>query len=426
MSVIRIQGLQRLHGEISIQGSKNAALPVMAAALLHSGVVVIKNVPGIQDVFCMMEILEGLGCRCCRDGHTLTIDTRGLCCWQVPEDEGRRMRSSVMLLGPLLGRLHRVNTCYPGGCSIGRRPIDLHLSALEQMGAKICGDEERVEAFAEKLCGTDIRLCFPSVGATENILMAAVAAEGITQIYGAAREPEIQVLCRFLETLGARIDGIGSGFLQVHGGRTLHDGEFTVPGDRIVAGTYLGAVMAAGGEVCLLDAPTDHMAETLCAAQQAGCMIEQKENRLFAKMNGRPLAVNLATGPYPEFSTDLQSVMLAVSCVAQGESWIQENVFEERFATAGELTRLGADIRIEDGTAFVRGKYPLRGNCVQAFDLRGGAALVVAALAAEGESQVHDCFYICRGYEDICRDLTAAGARLSFEGNERKYEENTA
>lgn len=426
MSVIRIQGLQRLHGEISIQGSKNGTLPVMAAALLHAGVVVIKNVPGIQDVFCMMEILESLGCRCCLEGRTLTLDTRGLCCWQVPEDEGRRMRSSVMLLGPLLGRLHQVNTCYPGGCSIGRRPIDLHLSALEQMGARICEAEERVEAFAEKLYGADIRLCFPSVGATENILMAAVAAEGITRIYGAAREPEIEVLCRFLETLGARIDGIGTSFLKVHGGRPLHDGEFTVPGDRIVAGTYLGAVMAAGGEVCLLGAPGEHMGETLDAARQAGCLVEWKGNRLCAKMDGRPRPVNLATGPYPEFSTDLQSVMLAVSCVAGGESSIQENVFEGRFATAGELARLGAEIRIEKGTAFVKGKYPLKGNCVQAYDLRGGAALVVAALAAEGESQIHDCFYICRGYEDICRDLTAAGARLSFKGDERGYEENTA
>ncbi len=415
MSVIRIQGLQRLYGEIRIQGSKNAVLPVMAAALLHAGVSVIRNVPGIRDVFCMIAILEALGCKCRLEGHDLTIDTRGLCMSKIPEDKGRQMRSSVMLFGPLLGRLHKVDACYPGGCSIGRRPIDLHLSALQQMGARIRADEERVEAYAEELHGEEIRLPFPSVGATENIIMAAVAAKGITRIHGAAREPEIEVLCRFLEAAGAKIHGIGSGLLEIHGGRKLRDTEFAMPGDRIVAGTYLGAVMAAGGEVCLLGVPAGHMEKTLTVAEQAGCIVKAEDGRLFAKMKGRPKAVNLATGPYPDFSTDLQSVMLAVASVADGESRIRETVFEERFATAGELKKMGADIRIEQGTALIRGRYPLEGAVVRARDLRGGAALVVAGLAAEGESRVHGCFYICRGYEDICRDLSAAGAKISLK-----------
>lgn len=411
MSVIHIQGLQRLHGRITIQGSKNAVLPLMAAALLHSGRIVIRNVPEIQDVFCMLGILESLGCVCIFDGHELVMDTRGLNRTRISHRQGRQMRSSVMLLGPLLGRLHRVETCFPGGCSIGRRPIDLHLSALTQMGARTEIRGEQVVAVSEGLHGADIRLTFPSVGATENILMAAVAAEGTTRIYGAAKEPEILVLCQFLSAMGARIEGTGTGCLTVYGGSSLKDVTFMVPGDRIVAGTYLGAVMAAGGEICLSGVPVEHMEGALLTAREAGCEIYAKENQIRARMTQKPLPFELVTGPYPEFPTDLQSVMLAVASVAQGRSSIRENVFEERFATAGELQKLGAHIIIEEGTAVVTGGS-LKGGMVRAMDLRGGAALVVAGLAAEGESLVHGYSYISRGYEDICRDLEALGARV--------------
>lgn len=415
MSVIRIRGLQRLQGKIRIQGSKNAVLPVMAAAVLHSGVSIIKNVPQIQDVFCMMEILETLGCRCRLEGHVLEIDTRSLSSSRVLEKQGRRMRSSVMLLGPLLGRLHEAKTCHPGGCSIGKRPVDLHLQAFRQMGAQIREEGEQIAVSAVNLMGTEIILPFPSVGATENILMAAVMAEGITCICGAAREPEIQVLCDFLKAMGAQIYGSGTGILTVYGKKKLQDVEFTVPGDRIVAGTYLGAVMTAGGELCLAGVPTEHMEQTLAAAEKAGCCLRISAEEICARMDGRPLPVELNTGPYPEFPTDMQSVMLSVTSIAMGSSRIQENIFEERFATVGELQKMGAHIIIERGTALVRGRYPLQGTAVRAPDLRGGAALVLAGLAAEGESRVEDCFYILRGYEDICRDLSAVGAALSME-----------
>lgn len=415
MSVIHIQGLQSLHGGIEIQGSKNAVLPLMAAALLHSGTVIITNVPAIQDVFCMLGILESLGCRCLLEGHKLIMDTRKVTGTRIPWDRGKQMRSSVMLLGPLLGRNHRVETCLPGGCSIGRRPIDLHLGALGQMGACIQVEGEKIIASARELHGVDIHLSFPSVGATENILMAAAAAEGITRVCGAAREPEIQVLCQFLTAMGVKIEGQGTDVLTIHGASPLRDVTFPVPGDRIVAGTYLGAVMAVGGEICLSGVPIDHMAETLETAREAGCRIEAEEDRIRAVMEQRPLPVNLVTGPYPEFPTDLQSVMLAVACVAQGRSSIQENVFEGRFATAEELQKLGAHIIIEEGTALVTGDYPLKGDRIRALDLRGGAALVVAGLAAKGESQVSGYSHICRGYEDICRDLTALGAKLSLK-----------
>ncbi len=415
MSFIRVQGLKSLQGKIKIQGSKNAVLPIMAAALLHKGMVVIKNVPRIQDVFCMLEILKALGCSYQFEGHELTLDTRDLCSYKVPEREGRQMRSSVMLLGPLLGRLHRAWTCYPGGCVIGKRPIDLHLSALEKLGAKIDPREDGIFVTGERLSGADVHLLFPSVGATENVLMAGAAAKGTTRIFGAAKEPEIQTLCDFLNRLGAKVCGIGTDVLTVEGKRTFQDVEFTVPGDRIVAGTYLGAVTAAGGEICLTGVPVSHMEGTLDVVRETGCQVEAWGREIRASMRGRPLPVQVCTGPYPEFSTDLQSVMLSVAAVAEGNSRIQENIFEERFATGKELQKLGTQIIIKDRTAFVTGRYPLKGGEVYALDLRGGAALTVAALAAEGESRIHGCFYICRGYEDICKDLSAVGARVSME-----------
>lgn len=412
MSVIQVCGLHSLDGEIRIQGSKNAVLPVMAASLLHSGTIVINNVPGIQDVFCMMGILTSLGCTCCLEGGRLTIDTAGLCSAGIPETESRQMRSSVMLLGPLLGRLHEASGYHPGGCVIGKRPIDLHLYALRRLGAEIEIRGEQIRASAAALQGADICLTFPSVGATENALMAAVAAEGVTCIRGAAREPEIEILCRFLQTMGARIEGIGEGLLVVHGGGKLHDAEFTMPGDRIVAGTYLGAVLAAGGSVYLRGAPWQQMESVLETAGKAGGCVRTDASGLRICMNRRPCPVELVTGPYPSFPTDLQSVMLAVASLADGSSRITETIFEERFATAKELQKLGAHIIIEDRTACVAGRKCLKGGCVRASDLRGGAALVVAGLAAEGVTEIAGYGYIRRGYEDICRDLQNAGARI--------------
>lgn len=418
MSVIHVHGLHSLRGEINIQGSKNAVLPVMAASLLHRGTTVINNVPRIQDVSCMMGILEYLGCVCTLDGHTLTIDTREMSSTRIPESQVKQMRSSVMLLGPLLGRLKAAVTCRPGGCSIGKRPIDLHLDALRLMGADIRMEGDRITASTIGLKGVDITFAYPSVGATENALMAAVAAEGATCIRGAAKEPEIMELCRFLTAMGADISGTGTDTLLVQGQRPLHDTVFEVAGDRIVAGTYLGAVMAAGGAVMLRHAPAHHMREVLAAAVQMGAEITADSTGVLVCMEGRPGPVQIRTGPYPEFPTDLQSVMVAVAAVGEGESRIEETVFEGRFGTAKELQKLGAHIIIKDRTARIRGSWPLKGGPVHAGDLRGGAALVVAGLAAEGVTVISGYSHIHRGYEDICRDLCGCGAVLELRTEE--------
>lgn len=413
MSAIRLCGLHSLNGEITIQGSKNAVLPVMAAALLHKGTTVITNVPEIQDVFCMKGILEYLGCRISLEDHTLVIDTRDITSVRIPDLQVKQMRSSIMLLGPLLGRLGEAVTCHPGGCSIGSRPVDLHLDALRLLGAEIRVEGERITASALRLSGADIRLSYPSVGATENALMAAVAAEGITRIYGAAREPEIMELCRFLIQMGADVSGIGTDVLVIRGGKKLHDVNFHVAGDRIVAGTYLGAVLTARGSVFLREAPVLHLEQMLIKTKKMGARIEVQPEGILAVMDRRPEPVNLKTSPYPGFPTDLQSVMLAAAAVADGNSIIEETVFEGRFATAAELKKMGADIVIRDKTAHITGIRQLTGTKTAACDLRGGAALVVAGLAAEGETVITGYGHIRRGYEDICRDLAGAGIAIT-------------
>lgn len=414
MSVIEIQGLRSLKGEIRIQGSKNAVLPIMAACLLHKGTITITNVPGIQDVFCMKGILEFLGCGCELEGHTLTVDARQLSSCRIPEEEGKRMRSSIMLLGPLLGRMGEAIMCHPGGCSIGERPVDLHIKALRDLGASIQTEGETIHGVAARLVGGDIHLAFPSVGATENAVLAAVAASGVTRIYGAAMEPEIRILCKFLKSMGAQIEGIGTRMLMIRGGRPLHDTVFAVPGDRIVAGTYLGTVTAAGGDVLLRGIPSDQMRAVLTAAAQMGATLQygRSGSELLVSMKRRPQPIQLETGPYPEFPTDLQSMMLAAAAVAEGTSTVCENIFEARFATAKELQKLGAQIIIEGRTARITGRCPLYGAEVEALDLRGGAALVAAGLAAEGRTRIGGYHFIHRGYEDICRDLAQVGADI--------------
>lgn len=412
MSAIRLCGLHSLDGEITIQGSKNAVLPILAASLLHKGTTVVTNVPRIQDVFCMAEILAYLGCRISFEEHTIIIDTKDLTTLRIPELQVKQMRSSIMLLGPMLGRLGEAVTSHPGGCSIGKRPVDLHLAALRDLGAEISVEGEQITATAVQLQSADIRLDYPSVGATENALMAAVAAEGTTRIYGAAKEPEIIELCRFLTQMGAGIHGAGTDLLVVQGRQPLHDTTFHVAGDRIVAGTYLGAVLAAGGQVFLRDAPIHHMNEVIAAVRPLGLALECQKDGIAARMKARPRSFAIHTTPYPGFPTDLQSVMLAVAAVADGKSMIEENVFEGRFATANELQKMGADIRIQDKTAHINGVLRLQGNEVAATDLRGGAALVIAGLAAEDETIIRGYGHIRRGYEDICRDLSGVGAAI--------------
>lgn len=410
MSVIEVQGLQSLRGEIKIQGSKNAVLPMMAAAILHRGTTVLLNVPRIQDVFCMLGILDTIGCVCRLEDHRLTIDASEISRTDIPKEFVKSMRSSIIVSGPLLARTGCAATSFPGGCSIGERPIDLHLSALRKLGAYVEEEGEEIRAAAGRLTGADIYFPFPSVGATENAVMASILADGVTVIHGAAKEPEIGELCHFLNGMGAMISGIGTSRLAVSGVRELHDSVFPVAGDRIVAGTYLCAAMAAGGEVTLDGVNPDHLTAVMECAVRMGAGVRRYEDSISVIMEGRPEGYSVVTGPYPEFPTDLQSPMMAVMAAADGMSRMEETIFEGRFATAKELQKLGADIIIEDNRAVIHGLYPLRGGLAAAKDLRGGAALVVAGLAAEGVTVISGCGHIERGYEDICRDLRSLGA----------------
>lgn len=423
MSEIHIGGFRRLRGEIPIQGSKNGVLPMMAASVLSDETTVLTNVPAIQDVDCMMGILKFMGCRCTLEAGTLTIDPSGMKETMLPECYVRQMRSSIVLLGAMLGRFGQAATCYPGGCSIGKRPVDFHIMALRSMGARISEEDGRITARAELLTGSVARLPYPSVGATENAILAAVTARGTTVIQGAAREPEIQELCGFLNAMGAEVRGGGTGEILIQGKRRLHGCCYQVPGDRIVAGTYLIAAMAGKGEVRLNGVNPEHLSAVSDALTAAGAEMEKGKDFISVVMKERPQAISIATEPYPGFPTDLQSPLMALLCCGQGESRICENVFEGRYETAAELCKLGADIRVSGNTAVVFGKDELEGGYSQAKDLRGGAALVIAGLMARGETIISDCFHIERGYEDICRDLRMAGADIQWQEERPKEKE---
>lgn len=418
MSVIQVVGLTPLNGEIWIQGSKNAVLPMMAAALLHRGVTVLTNVPVIRDVACMTDILGHLGAVCCRKGDSLAIDARHITGTSIPGQYVTAMRSSIVVLSALLGRMGEGKSSYPGGCLIGSRPIDLHLMVLRSLGADIREEDGLITAKAgrEGLAGTMIRLSYPSVGATEQAVLASVLAREATVLLGAAREPEIGQLCRFLNHMGADIRGIGTECLFITGVRELHDSTFPVEGDRIVAGTYGAAVAAAGGRVTLKGIRTEDLALPMEMLERAGASVRTEENsgQIQVEMKQRPCSLDIKTGPHPEFPTDLQSPFMAFLASGEGVSTIEERVFEGRFATAAALGAMGACIRTEGRKAVIEGRFSLYGAKVHASDLRGGAALVVAALAARGETFIEDCLHIERGYEDICRDLASLGAQIGW------------
>lgn len=414
MSAIQIQGLRPLRGTVEIQGSKNAVLPMMAAAVLAAGITVIRHVPAIEDVFSMIGILECLGCRCEFSDGDLAIDTSSVEHAKIPEKYVGKMRSSCLLLGPLLARIGEAETLYPGGCVLGKRPLDLHLYALKELGAEFFEAGGMILAKAEELKGSRIEFRYPSVGATENAVMAAVTAEGTTILKNCAREPEIAELCRFLNQMGARIRGAGESQIVIEGVSRLYPVEYVLEGDRICAGTYLAAAMATMGDVTVRGIRPENLREPMTFMRAMGAEVFTGEREIRLLMKKRPKGISIRTGPYPQFPTDLQSIFLAVSCVADGKSQITETVFEARFAAACMLRRFGARIRLEGMTAHVEGRYPLNPAVADAPDLRGGAALVVAALAAEGMSVIGSCGHIIRGYEDICRDLTCLGAEARW------------
>lgn len=415
MDSIHIYGGNFLRGETKIQGSKNAALPILAASLLIKGTSVIKNCPRIADVYHMQNLLQELGCFVSWAGSTVTVNALHVNDNRMSGESVTRMRSSVMLLGAMLGRLGDVTMAYPGGCVIGSRPIDIHLSALRDMGVEIEEQEQLFTAKAKKLQGTELHLPFPSVGATENIILASVTAEGITVLHGAAKEPEIEALCGFLKEAGADIEGVGGSSLIIKGVEELHEAKYAVPADRIVTGTYLMAALAAGGSIFLENAPAEQLTAVLETAEKmGGCVTVNEEGvgiDVIHKLKALPY---LKTEVYPGFPTDLQSPLMAALSLSQGQSIIEENIFENRFRIVDDLQRMGAEIEVVKNKAYINGVETLRGTDVEAEELRGGAALVVAGLAAEGKSVVRNRHFIERGYENICKDLRNLGADINI------------
>lgn len=420
---IVINGKRRLSGEISVQGAKNSVLPILVATLLVNGVSVIHNCPCLSDVDATVKILEYLGCTLKREGHTVIIDSRDVYRFDVPDHLMREMRSSIVFLGGILGRMGKAELSAPGGCEIGLRPIDLHLTAMEQFGATIDSSGGTVFcSVPEKMHGANINLSFPSVGATENIILAAVFAEGTTTITNAAREPEICDLADFLNRCGAKIHGAGDGTVTVEGVKKLHGTEHTVIPDRIVASTYMIAAAMTGGRLCLKDVIPSHIGPVFGPLREAGCEITVSGRWVCLEAPNRPRRIKMIrTMPYPGFPTDVQAQIMALTTVAEGTSVIIENIFESRFKHIGEFLRFGAKISAEGRMAVVEGVKELHPAFVKATDLRGGIAMVLEGLCAEGETTVSDIYHIDRGYEDPENVLSFLGADVKrVTDNEQK------
>jgi UDP-N-acetylglucosamine 1-carboxyvinyltransferase len=409
-----IDGPVALDGDVHVSGAKNAALKIMAAALLVDDEVVIERVPDITDVHLMAEVLTRLGATVSFGDGTVTIDASGDLSEETPYDLVTRMRASIQVLGPLLARLGRARVAMPGGDAIGSRPIDLHLQGLERMGAKFTSQHGYVEGVADRLRAADVLLEFPSVGATENLLMGAVLAEGRTTIENAAREPEIQDLARFLSSCGARIEGAGTPFISIEGVERLGRVRHRIIPDRVESGTYAIAAAATRGDVRLLDTRPDFVELPLQKLEQAGAEVERGDGEIRVRMSRRPQALDLSTLPFPGFPTDLQPPMMVLLAQAEGSSILTENVFEARFLFVDELNRMGCRIRVEGHHAVIRGIERLSGAPVQAPDIRAGAALVLGGLCAEGRTEVYDTGHIERGYESFVEKLNGLGAAVSL------------
>lgn len=414
MDSFLIEGGLPLRGEVQISGSKNAVLPIMAATLLTAETCVIRRVPDLSDVAFMAKILRSLGAEVTLEGGTLTVRAAKISGFGDYEMI-RKMRGSICILGPLLGRLKEARVSLPGGCVIGTRPIDLHLKGLKALGAQVEVDGGYVRVFASQLDGQMVFLggrVGPTVLGTANVMMAAVLAEGVTVIESAACEPEVVDLAHFLTAMGAKISGIGSPTITITGVKELHGAEHEVIADRIEAGTFAAAAVATGGEVVLRGARADHLGAVLDKLREAGGVVTRSAGALTVKGTGTIRPIDITTMPYSGFPTDMQAQLMAVACLAPGTSIISERIFESRFMHASELMRLGADIAIEGPSAIVKGGLPLSGAPVMASDLRASAALVIAGLSASGSTQVNRVYHLDRGYERMELKLQALGARI--------------
>ena len=413
MSRLLIQGGNRLAGEVTIQGAKNSVLPVLAATILTGGEVELRRCPRLRDVEASIRILQALGCRAAWQGDNLAVDTSRMSGCAIPDALMREMRSSAIFLGAILARCGQAELSYPGGCELGPRPIDLHISGLRALGAEIDDTGGTLHCKAQKLTGREIVLGFPSVGATENLMLAACGAEGVTVLSNAAREPEIEDLQNFLNTCGGEVTGGGTSTVMIRGGRPLHGGTYTVIPDRIAAATYLCAAASAGGDIFLRGAREAHLSTVTAALREAGCAITADSGGIACRCGGRLNAPRpIRTAPYPGFPTDAQAIVMAALLRCRGAAVFEENLFSSRYRHVDELARMGADIRTSGRVAVVLGVERLRGAAVRSTDLRGGAALCVAALTAEGETVVSDIAHIDRGYQSLEQDLTALGAEI--------------
>lgn len=407
-----IVGGNRLKGTIKANGSKNASLPILAATLLTGGKCTVHQVPRLKDILVMQELLSYLGAKVTFEGHTMTVDCSEVQPQEISEDLMRKMRASNLVLGPLLGRFGVVKISHPGGCNIGSRPMNLHLKGLIAMGAQISEKFGYIIAETNQLVGTTIHLDVPSVGATENLIMAGVLANGTTTIRNAAKEPEIVDFQNFLNAMGAKIVGAGTDIIRVEGVKELGSVTHTVIPDRIEAGTHMIAGAITRGDVTVSNVIPEHLDPLIYKLREAGVQVDVGDDWVRVQSTGVLKAADIKTMPYPGFPTDMQSQMMALMTVAEGTSVISETIFENRFKHVPEFRRMGADIRLEGHTAIVKGVSRLSGACVEATDLRAGAALILAALAGEDGTVLSNIEHIDRGYERIEKSYNSLGARI--------------
>lgn len=413
MSKFIIQGGKKLEGEVKISGSKNAALPIIAATVLNGGKTTLYNVPDIHDVQTMFEIIKDIGGKVSKKRNKIIVDTSKIHTYEIPDYLMRQMRSSVILAGALIGRYHQARFSCPGGCDIGARPIDLHLKGFEKLGINIKEEFGEIVCSTEKIIGTQIHLDFPSVGATENIILASCLGEGTTIITNAAREPEIEDLVKYLNKMGAKIKGIGTDRVEITGVKKLaNEISYNIMPDRIETGTYLVAGAITGGNIKLTNVCPMHIEPMLNKLEEANCKLTIGKSTVQIEAPKRIKAVDIKTMPYPGFPTDMQSIFGALLSTAKGTSIITENIFESRYKYVQELNRMGARIKVEGRTAVIKGTKRIQGANVVATDLRGGAALVLEALAAKGITEIDNTHYILRGYENIEEKLKKLGAKI--------------
>lgn len=411
----KLKGVKKLEGIVNISGSKNASLPILAATILNGKKATIYNLPDIKDVKTTLKILELLGCKVDKKKNKVIIDSSNMDKYTVPHDLMRELRSSVILAGSIIGRFKRAIFSYPGGCEIGARPIDLHIENFKKIGINIEENAGYIVCNCDKIKTAEVHLEFPSVGATENLILASILSDAELTITNAAMEPEIVDLQEFLNRMGAKVYGAGTNCVKVVGVKRLKEVSYTIMPDRIETGTFLAMCAATSGNLELKNTNYNHIIPVLDKLEEAGCKIEKDKNNIYIETKKRLRAIDIKTLPYPGFPTDMQSIFLGMLCNAKGTSVITENIFENRFKCVPELNRMGAKIKIEGNTAIVKGVRRLTGTEVRATDLRGGIALVIAGLTANGYTKIENIGFIERGYEKLETKLTKIGASIYKE-----------